>query len=129
MAIHTMLRPFVFPFTAFIAPVWRVGAEADHKLPAETITGIEINGTAYARVNSHAALRETERSFMLDSISPIRILVHFDNSDPPFAFEDVKFRVEWQADPIINNLVTEEGGGIFIASDAGANIITFRERA
>ena len=127
MAIHTKILEFVYPFTAFSSPIWRIRIANEHKGPNDTVTGVYINDIELTRVFSQNDLRNTERSFILENISPVRILVHFDRHNPPFLFKDFKFRVHFPADPIINNLITSEGGE-YLAAGPDTNIITFRER-
>jgi len=127
MAIHTRLRPFIYPFTAFMSPIWRVRIMDGHMETKETITGVEVNSVSYTRVFSHANLRATEKAWMLEDINPRRFFIHFENNDPPFIFTDIKFRVQWEAEPIIINVAANVNGDL-IMSNSNTNIITFRER-
>ena len=126
MAIHTKLRSFVFPFNAYASPIWRIRILDDHKNSIDVVTSIIIDSEVYTRVFTHAALRNNTKSWYMDNVNPIRIFVHFDNHNPPFVFTKFQFRVQYQTDPIINNLITAEAGD-FIVTEPDINIITFRE--
>ena len=132
MAIHTGLRPFALPFTALATPVWRVGIEEAHKIPAETVTGVEINGLSYRRAASYAELRADTETFLLEnpnSAAPSwRLLVHFGRHDPPAVFRSLQFRVQFRAEAEIQKLAAWENGAS-IVGDPDTNIIVFREKA
>ena len=126
-AIHTRLRNYVLPFTIFSTPVWRMRILEDDIEPGGIVTEVFINSIEYTKVLTQSALRNTEKSWFLDNVNPIRIFLHFDNHDPPFFYTDLILRVEYPTEPIINNIVTYKDGD-FLAADTDINIITFRER-
>jgi len=126
IAIHTRIRPLIYPFTAYDSPVWRIRLTNEHRDPLGTITEIIINKIIYTRVNSYEVLRTTERAFYVENLNPIRVLVHFDKHDPPYVFNDFEFRENYSTEAIINNLITGKEGDYIVHEDA--NLITFRER-